>query len=81
MTKTKLLVLYYSMYGHIEAMANAVVEGAKAAGDIEVSLKRVPHAKRQGTDDGPLSGQARCQHGGKTKGALKIGYGAISMFG
>jgi NAD(P)H dehydrogenase (quinone) len=42
MTKTKLRVLYYSMYGHIETMANAVVEGARAAGDIEVSLKRVP---------------------------------------
>ncbi|HEV3440693.1 MAG TPA: NAD(P)H:quinone oxidoreductase [Gemmata sp.] len=42
MTKTKLLVLYYSMYGHIETMANAVVEGAWAAGDIEISLKRVP---------------------------------------
>jgi NAD(P)H dehydrogenase (quinone) len=42
MTKTKLLVLYYSMYGHIETMANAIVEGARAAGDIEASLKRVP---------------------------------------
>lgn len=37
----KVLVLYYSSYGHIETMANAVVEGAKAAG-AEVSIKRVP---------------------------------------
>lgn len=37
----KVLVLYYSMYGHIETMANAVAEGAREAG-AEVSLKRVP---------------------------------------
>ena len=37
----KVLVLYYSAYGHIEAMAKAVVEGAKSAG-AEVTLKRVP---------------------------------------
>ena len=39
---TKVLVLYYSMYGHLEAMANAVAEGAKSAGDVEVTIKRVP---------------------------------------
>ncbi|MEO2039012.1 MAG: NAD(P)H:quinone oxidoreductase, partial [Martelella sp.] len=33
----KVLVLYYSAYGHIEAMAKAVVEGAKAGG-AEVTL-------------------------------------------
>jgi NAD(P)H dehydrogenase (quinone) len=38
---TKILVLYYSMYGHIETMANAVAEGARSAG-AEVSVKRVP---------------------------------------
>lgn len=38
---TKILVLYYSAYGHIEQMAYAVAEGAKAAG-AEVSVKRVP---------------------------------------
>ncbi|MCD1636859.1 NAD(P)H:quinone oxidoreductase [Martelella mediterranea] len=37
----KVLVLYYSAYGHIEAMAKAVVEGAKA-GAADVTLKRVP---------------------------------------
>jgi flavodoxin len=26
---TKVLVLYYSMYGHVETMANAVAEGAR----------------------------------------------------
>ncbi|MEZ2743335.1 NAD(P)H:quinone oxidoreductase [Paenalcaligenes hominis] len=37
----KVLVLYYSAYGHIEAMAQAVAEGARAAG-AEVDIKRVP---------------------------------------
>jgi NAD(P)H dehydrogenase (quinone) len=37
----KVLVLYYSSYGHIEQMANAVAEGARSAG-AQVELKRVP---------------------------------------
>ena len=37
----KVLVLYYSSYGHIETMANAVAEGARAAG-ATVDVKRVP---------------------------------------
>ncbi|HEX3097745.1 MAG TPA: NAD(P)H:quinone oxidoreductase [Usitatibacter sp.] len=37
----KVLVLYYSSYGHIEAMAGAVAEGARAAG-AEATVKRVP---------------------------------------
>lgn len=38
---TKVLVLYYSTYGHIETMANAIAEGARSAG-AEVDIKRVP---------------------------------------
>jgi NAD(P)H dehydrogenase (quinone) len=38
---TKVLVLYYSSYGHIEKMAQAVAEGARAAG-ANVDIKRVP---------------------------------------
>ncbi len=38
---TKVLVLYYSTYGHIETMAYAVAEGAREAG-AEVVVKRVP---------------------------------------
>lgn len=37
----KILVLYYSSYGHIEAMADAVAEGARATG-AEVDVRRVP---------------------------------------
>ena len=37
----KVLVLYYSSYGHIEKMAEAVAEGARSAG-AQVDIKRVP---------------------------------------
>jgi len=37
----RILVLYYSAYGHIETMAQAVAEGARAAG-ASVDVKRVP---------------------------------------
>jgi NAD(P)H dehydrogenase (quinone) len=36
----RVLVLYYSMYGHVETMAGAVAEGARAAG-ATVTVKRV----------------------------------------
>jgi NAD(P)H dehydrogenase (quinone) len=38
---SKVLVLYYSSYGHIEKMADAVAQGARDAG-AEVAVKRVP---------------------------------------
>lgn len=38
---SKVLVLYYSSYGHIEKMAEAMAEGARGAG-AEVDIKRVP---------------------------------------
>jgi NAD(P)H dehydrogenase (quinone) len=41
MTMTKVLVLYYSSYGHIEKMAQAVAEGVREAG-AEATIKRVP---------------------------------------
>jgi NAD(P)H dehydrogenase (quinone) len=50
---TRVLVLYYSSYGHLETMATAVAEGAREAG-AEVTIKRVPElvsdeaAKRAG---------------------------------
>jgi NAD(P)H dehydrogenase (quinone) len=39
---TKVLVLYYSSYGHIEAMADAVAEGARSVVGTDVAVKRVP---------------------------------------
>lgn len=38
---TKVLVLYYSSYGHIETMAHALAEGARGAG-AQADVKRVP---------------------------------------
>lgn len=56
----KVLVLYYSMYGHIETLAQAVAEGARRVSGVEVSVKRVPEtmpaeafAKAGGKSDQP----------------------------
>lgn len=38
---SKILILYYSAYGHIETLATAIAEGARMHG-AEVSIKRVP---------------------------------------
>ncbi len=38
----KILVLYYSAYGHVEIMATAVAEGARSVDGTTVTLKRVP---------------------------------------
>ncbi|MDE2580419.1 MAG: NAD(P)H:quinone oxidoreductase [Rhodospirillales bacterium] len=38
----RILVLYYSTWGHVETMANAVAEGAREVPGIEVTVKRVP---------------------------------------
>jgi NAD(P)H dehydrogenase (quinone) len=39
---TKVLVLYYSSYGHIETLAHAVAEGARNVDGVEATVKRVP---------------------------------------
>ncbi|GHB23914.1 NAD(P)H:quinone oxidoreductase [Salinicola rhizosphaerae] len=38
---SKVLVLYYSSYGHVETLANAVAEGVKSVAGAEVALRRV----------------------------------------
>jgi NAD(P)H dehydrogenase (quinone) len=38
----KVLVLYHSYYGHIEAMAGAIAEGAREVEGVTVDVKRVP---------------------------------------
>ncbi len=38
----KVLIVFYSMYGHIYHMAEAIAEGAKAVAGAEVALRRVP---------------------------------------
>lgn len=39
---TKILVLYYSTYGHIETLASTIAEGARTVDGVEVTVKRVP---------------------------------------
>lgn len=39
---TKVLVLYYSSYGHVEAMATAQADGARRVAGTDVVVKRVP---------------------------------------
>lgn len=53
----KLLVLYYSMFGHIETLAQAVAEGAGKVSGIEVSVKRVAET---------MPAEAFANAGGKT---------------
>jgi NAD(P)H dehydrogenase (quinone) len=43
---TKVLVLYYSAYGHTERMAEAVAEGARGAG-ADVAVRRVPETLQE----------------------------------
>ena len=38
----RVLVLYYSTYGHIETMAQAVAQGARTIQSVTVTIKRVP---------------------------------------
>jgi NAD(P)H dehydrogenase (quinone) len=45
---TKVLVLYYSTYGHIETMAEAVAEGVRAAG-AQADVRRVPETVPEDT--------------------------------
>ena len=59
----KILVLYYSMYGHIETLASAIAEGAREAGDVEVIVKRVPDIMPE---------EIAKKHGAKTDQAAPI---------
>jgi NAD(P)H dehydrogenase (quinone) len=42
MMMSKILVLYYSTWGHVETMARAVAKGASSVPETEVTVKRVP---------------------------------------
>ncbi|ARJ44133.1 NAD(P)H:quinone oxidoreductase, type IV [Pantoea alhagi] len=54
----KILVLYYSMYGHVETMAQAVAEGASRVSGAEVTIKRIPET---------MDAERFAQVGGKTQ--------------
>jgi len=38
----KLLVVYYSMYGHIHRLAEAIAEGAREVEGVQIEVRRVP---------------------------------------
>src|ERR1700750_2638050 len=44
---TRVLVLYHSTYGHVEAMAQAEAEGARSVEGTIVDIKRVPETVRE----------------------------------
>lgn len=60
---TKVLVLYYSMYGHVETLARAVADGACSVEGVEVTLKRVPET---------LPPEVAQQHGAKLDQAAPV---------
>jgi NAD(P)H dehydrogenase (quinone) len=39
---SKVLVVYYSLYGHVETMAGAIAQGAREIPETKVTVKRVP---------------------------------------
>ncbi|AGU53456.1 flavodoxin domain-containing protein [Variovorax paradoxus B4] len=67
---SKVLVLYYSMYGHLETMARAIAEGARSVDGCEVALKRVP---------GTMPPDAFRQAGGKADQAAPIAAAAARL--
>ena len=60
---TKILVLYYSMYGHVETLAQSVAEGARSVDGVEVVIKRVPET---------MSPEAAKQYGAKLDQAAPV---------
>lgn len=60
---SKILVLYYSMYGHVETMAGAIAEGARSVEGTEVSVKRVPEL---------MSEEVARKHGAKLDQAAPV---------
>ena len=89
----RILVLYYSMYGHVETMARAVAEGARGAG-AEVTIKRVAelvprevaekaHAKLEPGGGGPWPARRswrRRRHHPRLPHALRRDGGADGAF-
>jgi NAD(P)H dehydrogenase (quinone) len=60
---SKVLVLYHSFYGHIEAMANAVAAGAREVPGAQVDVKRVPET---------MSDELFAKAGGKANQAAPV---------
>lgn len=61
---TRILVVFYSMYGHVRQLAEAVGDGINQVSDCEAVLRRVPETLSEGVLDkmGALDAQARMAH-------------------
>ena len=59
---SKILILYYSRTGNTEKMANAIAEGAKSAGNVEVELNYHVDAEELGKFDAVLVGAPTYHH-------------------
>lgn len=59
----KILVVYYSSYGHVETMANAVAEGARSVAGATVTVKRVAEL---------VPAESLARHGFKTDQAAPV---------
>ena len=65
---TRVLVLYYSSYGHVRALAQAEAEGARSVPGTHVDLRRVPETVPEkirqkagfAEDDTPLDEASTC---------------------
>jgi len=75
---SKILILYYSAYGHIERMAQAVAEGAREVAGAAVEIKRVPELVPEGV--AKLSGMKLDQAAPIAKPAELADYDAV-IFG
>lgn len=60
----KMLVVYYSMYGHVYKLAEAVAEGARSIAGVDVELRRVPETLPQEVLDkmGAVKAQEQQKH-------------------
>jgi NAD(P)H dehydrogenase (quinone) len=60
----KVLIVYYSMYGHIHYMAEAVADGAREIGGAEVLMRRVPETLPEAVLEkmGALDAQKKLSH-------------------
>ncbi|GAB2941190.1 NAD(P)H:quinone oxidoreductase [Hafnia psychrotolerans] len=61
--RTRILVLYHSMYGHIETMAQSIAEGARSVAGVDVTVKRVPET---------MDAEAFKAAGGKTEQSAPV---------
>lgn len=80
----KILVLYHSFYGHIEAMAQAVAEGARSVPGTRVDLKRVPEtvpAELFASSGGKSNQAAAVAEPGELAQYDAIVFGAPTRFG